>query len=186
MAYLSNDQLLQMGFKSFGSNVKISDKASIYGAANIEIGNDVRIDDFCILSAGVKGIRLGDYIHIACYSSLMGQGAIIMEDFSGLSSRVAIYSSTDDYSGKFLTNPTVPSDFTNVISGDVVLKKHVIVGVGATILPNVTVGAGSAIAAYSLVNRDVDEYTIAGGIPAKFLKERHRNIFELEKQLREQ
>lgn len=46
MAYLDEIQLKEMGFKSVGENVKISDKASFYGCDNISIGNNVRIDDF--------------------------------------------------------------------------------------------------------------------------------------------
>ncbi|TSB44528.1 acyltransferase, partial [Alkalicoccobacillus porphyridii] len=52
MAYLDEIQLKEMGFKSVGENVKISDKASFYGCDNISIGNNVRIDDFCVFSAG--------------------------------------------------------------------------------------------------------------------------------------
>jgi hypothetical protein len=46
MAYLTDEQLKDMGFKSLGNNVKVSDKASIYNANQIEIGDNSRIDDF--------------------------------------------------------------------------------------------------------------------------------------------
>ena len=49
MGVLSRLQLEDIGFKSVGKNVLISDKASIYGAGNISIGNNVRIDDFVVL-----------------------------------------------------------------------------------------------------------------------------------------
>jgi galactoside O-acetyltransferase len=113
MAFLPENVLRSIGFKYLGNNVKLSDKASIYNAGAISIGDNTRIDDFCILSAGVNGITLGRHIHITCYSMMMGQGRIIMENFSGLSSRVAIYSSSDDYSGVAMANPTVPIEFTN-------------------------------------------------------------------------
>jgi galactoside O-acetyltransferase len=60
---------------------------------------------------------------------------------------VAIFSSNDDYSGNYLTNPMVPSAFTNVLHGDVILKKHVIVGSGSVILPNLTIEEGVSIGA---------------------------------------
>lgn len=47
-------ELKNLGLKSYGENVLISKKCSIYGAENIEIGNNVRIDDFCILSGEIK------------------------------------------------------------------------------------------------------------------------------------
>lgn len=183
MGFLSDVQLQSMGFKKLGRNVKISDKASIYGAGRIEIGDHVRIDDFCVLSAGEGGIQLGSYIHIACYCSLIGKEKISMDDFSGLSSRVAIYSSSDDYSGNFLTNPTVPEQYTNVIHGAVHLGRHVIVGVASTILPNVIIEDGSAIGGYALVTKNIEANVIAAGVPAKKIKSRSTNLFELEKQL---
>ncbi len=51
MAFLAEEQLKELGFRSLGSNVKISSKASIYAPYNISIGNNVRIDDFCVISA---------------------------------------------------------------------------------------------------------------------------------------
>ena len=56
MSFLNDEQLKDLGLKSYGKNVIISDKASLYNAKNISIGNNVRIDDFCILSAGDGGI----------------------------------------------------------------------------------------------------------------------------------
>ena len=91
MFYSQND-LEKIGFKSLGENVLISDKASIYGAENIEIGSNVRIDDFCIISAGAGGIKIGNYIHIACYAHLIGSGEIVLEDHSQVSAKVSIFS----------------------------------------------------------------------------------------------
>ena len=54
MSYLTQDQLLKLGFKSLGKNVKISDKAAIYDCNNLEIGNNSRIDDFCVISGKIK------------------------------------------------------------------------------------------------------------------------------------
>lgn len=182
-SFYSEDELLSIGFKKLGKNVRISRKTSIYGASNMEIGDNVRIDDFCILSGKIK---IGNYVHIAsgCYL-FAGNGGIILEDFSGLSSKVTIYAVTDDYSGCFLTNPTIPEEFRNVIEKQVLIKKHAIVGTGATILPGVTLGIGVAVGAMSLVTKDVPDWAIVAGIPAKFIKERDRKLLEMEKQLLE-
>jgi galactoside O-acetyltransferase len=177
--FYSKDDLDKIGFKSIGTNVLISNKASIYNAPEISIGNNVRIDDYCVISAG-KNIFIGNNVHIACYSSLIGKADIVMDDFSGLSSRVSIYSSSDDYSGEFLTNPTVDPEFTGIISKSVYLGKHVIVGAGSVILPGVTLKNGVAVGSLSLVTKSFGEYKIIGGSPAKFIKERKRKIEELE------
>ena len=181
--FLSKEDVLKIGFKSVGDNVLISDKCVIYGAERIEIGNNVRIDDFCFLSAGIGGIQIGNYIHISIYSSLVGAGKITMKDFSGLSSRTTVLSSSDDYSGLSLTNPTVPTEYSNVYSADVTLGKHVIIGSGTIILPGVTIGDGTAIGSLSLVKKNVEENIIASGIPVKKIGDRKLNIYELESKI---
>lgn len=183
MAFLSKENIAILGFVSVGDNVLISDKASIYNVKNISIGNNVRIDDFCILSAGDGGIEIGNYIHIAAYTSLIGKGKISLKDFCNLSSRVSIYSSNDDYSGEALTNPMVPSDFTNVLHAPVYIGKHVIIGSGSVVLPGVTLSDGAAIGALSLVSKNCEEFSVYSGAPAKYLKKRSRQLLEVENRL---
>ena len=180
MGLLAREQIEEMGFKSVGADVRLSDKASYYNCKNIEIGNNVRVDDFCVLSAGEGGIEIGSNIHIAVYSSLIGAGKILLRDFSNISSKVAIYSSSDDYSGEFMTNPMVPAEFTNVEQAAVHVGRHVIIGSGSVILPGVILEDGVAIGALSLVTKSCSEFGIYSGIPAKFLKERKRDLLKLE------
>ncbi|RYD59425.1 MAG: acyltransferase [Sphingobacteriales bacterium] len=184
MAFYTKEQLHSLGFRSFGENVSISDRASIYKPSQISIGDNVRIDDFCILSAGDGGIVIGDHVHIACYVSIIGKGKVTISDFAGISSRSAIYSSNDDYSGDYLTGPTIPPEFTNVKHSDVMIGKHVVLGVNVTVLPGISIGEGAAIGAYSLVNKSIEPGIIAVGVPAKEIKKRGSAIFDLEKQLK--
>jgi len=180
MPFLDESQILKVGFKNVGKHVAISDKCSIYNASNICIGDYSRIDDFSILSAGSGGLTIGKYVHIACFSSMQGAEGIILDDYSGLSSRVAIYSSTDDYSGEFLTNPTVPARYRNVISGPVFLEKHVIVGAASVILPGVHIGLGAAIGAMSLVTKRCEPFSVYVGCPARKFKNRSMRLLDLE------
>lgn len=182
MAFWSREVVEKMGFASVGMNVQISDRASLYNTANITLGNNVRIDDFCVLSAGVGGILIGEYVHIAVYSSLIGAGKITLSDFCNISSRVSIYSSNDDYSGATMTNPLVPSQYTGVTHADVFLGKHVIVGSGSIILPGITLEEGVAVGALSLVTKNCEAFGIYIGSPAKRIKRRKRDLLELEKQ----
>jgi galactoside O-acetyltransferase len=182
MAMLSRDAIERMGFASVGDNVQISDRASFYGTARITLGSDVRIDDFCVLSAGLGGITIGNHVHIAVGASLIGAGKITLCDFVGISSRTSIYSSNDDYSGTVMTGPTLPPEFTNVRHADVFFGKHVVVGSGSVILPGVTLEEGVAVGALSLVNRNCEAFGIYAGNPARRVKERKRDLLELEKQ----
>ena len=182
-SFFSYKELEEIGFASFGENVLISKKASIYGANQISIGNNVRIDDFCVLSGK---IQLGNYVHIAVYTAMFGgNGGIVMEDFSGLSARCAVYATSDDYSGDFMTNPTVDRQYLNIEDKQVVLKRHVVVGTGSTILPGVTIGEGTSVGSMSLVNKSLKSWGIYFGIPCKFYHERSKKLLDLEKQFLE-
>ena len=152
-SFYSKAELVNLGFNKLGENVLISKKCSIYGAENITIGSNVRIDDFCILSGK---ITIDNYVHIAAASLLYGgSSGINMKDFSCLSSRCAVYAISDDYSGKYMTNSTVPEDLKNVISNEVIIGKHVVVGTGSTILPGVKIVDGVAIGSISLINKSL-------------------------------
>ena len=181
-SFLSQKELELIGFKSLGKRVQISRNASFYGAENIIIGNDVRIDDFCVISGRVE---LGDYIHIAAFCGMFGgQAGIKMYDFSGLSSRVSVYAASDDYSGDALTNPTVPNRYRNVIESQVTIEKHGLVGAGSIVLPGVSISEGCSVGAMSLVTKSTEPWGIYVGVPAKRIKERSRRILELEEQFK--
>ena len=180
MAMLSREAIYAMGFARVGSNVQISEKASFYGIERISLGSNVRIDDFCVLAAGA-GIDIGNYVHIAVGSSLIGAGKISLADFSGLSSRVSIYSSSDDYSGAAMTNPMVPEQFKNVTHAEVTLGRHVIVGSGSVILPGVCLEEGVAVGALSLVSKSCAAFGVYSGNPARRISERKRDLLERER-----
>lgn len=181
MSFFSINQLKAIGFKKIGKSVQLSEKASIHNPGNIEIGDYSRIDDFCVLSAGVGGIKIGRNVHLAIYTSLMGSASIHIHDFAGFSSRVAVYSSNDDYSGKFMTNPTVAPEFRNVTNAPVIISRHVIVGAGSVILPGVTLHEGAAIGALSLVRNDCEAFSVYAGTPAKKIADRQKDLLQLEK-----
>ncbi|MDC7696777.1 acyltransferase [Vogesella indigofera] len=181
---MSRTDIEKLGFAEVGKNVKLSDKASFYNCGKIRIGNNVRIDDFCVLSAGIGGIKIGSNVHLAVYSSLIGAGQIILSDYCNISSRVSIYSSNDDYTGAAMTNPTLPAEFTNVTHADVHLAKHVIIGCGSVVLPGVTLEEGVAIGALSLVIKDCLAFGIYAGNPARRIKERKRELINLEEKFK--
>ncbi|MBE7565680.1 MULTISPECIES: acyltransferase [Acidithiobacillus] len=178
---LSRVEVEAIGFAELGENIQLSEHARFYGVNRISIGNHVRIDDYCILSAGSGGIRIGNHVHIAVFSSLIGQGEIILSDFSNISSRVSIYSSSDDYSGASLTNPTIPSAFKNVVHDKVRVGRHAIIGSGSVILPGVNIDDGAAVGALSLIKHDCSPFTIYAGCPARIIKKRSRALLEFEK-----
>ncbi|ATV25481.1 acyltransferase [Prevotella intermedia] len=176
VSFYSEEELKELGLKSYGYNVKISRYAHLYNAENISIGNNVRIDDFCILSGKIK---IGSNIHISAFSALYGAGGITLEDFTGISSHSTIYSAIDDFSGEFLIGPIHNKSVTNVSYGNVILKKYSQVGAHSVIFPGITIGEGSATGTMTLVNKDIPEWSIYIGQPARFLKERSKGLLKL-------
>ena len=172
-SFLSEEELKLIGFNKVGKDVLISKKASIYSPSLISIGNNVRIDDFCILSGK---INLGNNIHISAYSALYGGGGIIMRDYSGLSPRCTLFSSSDDFSGEYLIGPQINKTYRNVISGEIILSKYVQLGAGSIVLPNVTIGQGSVAGAMSLINKSIGEWGVYVGQPVKLIKLRSKKL----------
>jgi acetyltransferase-like isoleucine patch superfamily enzyme len=181
--YFESEALRHLGFKSVGKNVQIAKNSTIIGLKNIVLGDNIRIDDFVVIACHSGSLELGNHIHIAAGCYLGCTGGIRLGDFSGLSHGTRIYSSTDDYSGNSLTNPTVPHQYLKLTIAAVTLEKHVIVGSGSVILPGVTIGEGSSVGALSLVTKSLDSWGVYFGSPARLLKARKKNLLELEKRL---
>lgn len=173
-------------FCRIGKEVKIWPLAKIVSPERISLGDRVLIDDFVLLIGG-KSTTIGSFVHIAAFTSICGGGEFVMEDFSGLSGGVRIYTGNEDYGGQCMTNPTVPAPYRVATRSYVRIGKHAIVGANSVILPGVTLGEGAVVGANSLVHRDCKPWTMYFGSPAKPLRSRPRDkILELEAQLRGQ
>ena len=180
MAYYTQEELNNFGFKYIGKNVKISDKASIYNFDQISIDDNSRIDDFCVLSGKIK---INKNVHIAPFCLVAGgEKGIIFEDFSGLAYQVQIFTQSDDYSGKTLTNPTIPKKYKKEYMKEIIIGKHSIVGAGSIVMPGVILAEGTSIGALSLVRKKTEEWSVYLGNPAKKIMNRKKDLLELEKQ----
>jgi len=172
-SFYTKKELDLLGLKSYGENVSISNKTSIYDAGNIIIGDNVRIDDFCILSGK---ITIGSFVHISAYCALYGQKGIEIGNFSGLSSRCTVFSATDDFSGEYMIGPLIADNYRNIIGGLVKISNYVQVGSNSIIMPSVCIAEGAAIGAFSFVKKDVKKWKIYFGIPAKLVKNRSKKL----------
>lgn len=175
-SFYSPEELRQLHLKSVGTNVLISRKCSIYGASDISIGNNVRIDDFCILSGD---ITIGNNVHISAYVALYGAMGIVFEDNTGISARATIYSAMDDFSGNFLVGPMHPEGNRNVTGGMVKVCRFAHIGAHSMIYPTITIPEGCVVGAMSLVNSNPEPWSIYAGIPARKLKPRSNNLIDM-------
>lgn len=180
-SYYSQTELKELGLKYVGKNVKISRNACIYGASNISIDDNSRIDDFALLSGN---ITIGKHVHIAAYTGLFaGSKGIEIEDFCGISAHCCVYAASDDYTGMALTNPTIPEKYKLVTEKKVTFKKHSLVGAGSIVLPGVMVGEGASFGSMSLIIKDAKPWTMYVGAPAKELRPREKKPLELGRKL---
>lgn len=174
-SFYSENELISIGFKKIGVNCKISRYARFYSPKSIEIGDNVRIDDFCILSGS---IIFRNNIHISAFSALYGAAGIIMDNYTGLSPRCSIFSTTDDFSGDYLIGPQNPVEYTNVRKGLIRFERFCQLGANTIVLPDVIFREGSVTGALSLINESTKPWMIYTGVPAKPLKKRNKELLK--------
>ena len=157
----------------------VSPHARIYG--NVDIGEHSRIDDGVILTGDIK---IGAYCHIAAYAVLTGRAGITIGDYVGISMFSVLLTGSDDFSGRSMVGPTVPEKYKPFLQkGPISIGRNCIIGAHSTIMPNVKIGNGVSVGAYSLVKGDCEDDSIYAGRPAQFMKTRSLASWELVKRL---
>lgn len=172
-------ELRMLGLKSFGRRVVIKKTARLINPGRITIGDSVIVNEFALIHAGEEVVLHGNN-HIGAHSEVHGHFGVIMERYATISSRVAIYTESDDYSGRSLVNPTIPDRFKPGLSaGQVSLGRFASVGTNSTILPGAVLEEGAAVGAHSLVKGRLEEWSIYGGVPARLISQRSREMIDL-------
>lgn len=133
-------------FHHLGFNAKINNGIKIISHENLSIGNDCSINS-------------GTFIN-AVGSVIIGENVIIGPN-------VIIHSANHKFDSIQIPICTQGHDHKKVV-----INNDVWIGGGAIILPGVSIGKGSIVAAGSVVTKNVEEYSIVGSVPAKILKYR--------------
>ena len=164
--FLNNKQLKNLKFKSLGRNIKISSNVTIIGAKKIKIGNNVRIDDYSILSVQEGFLEIGSNVHIGGQSYLGCAGGIIIKNNVNISQGVKIYSKINDYlDGR---------KFNKTIKVPVKIFNEVIIGSNSVVIGKCKINTGATVGALSFVKKDLKSWTIYAGNPVKMIKKRIR------------
>ena len=116
--------------------------------------------------AAFDKIKLGNNVFINSNCLAMARGGIIIEDDVLMAANVQLLSNNhDEYERQVLT------------CEEIVIKKGAWIGAGASILPGVTVGKYAIVGAGAIVTKDVPDYAVVVGIPAKVIKTLDKDKF---------
>ena len=113
-----------------------------------------------------KNIKIGKDSIIGERVVLDGRDMLTIGDHVDIASEVMIYNSEHN----------VQSTDFHAITASVIVEDYVFIGPRAIILPGVRIKKGAVVGAGAVVTKDVEEFTIVGGVPAKLIKERIKNL----------
>lgn len=159
----------------FGKGCTIKDNAHIdpLSVTGIKLGNNVSIGKGAIIECtGVvrtlgEGLEIGDNSNIGDLNFIAVRGKIKIGKNVLIGPRVNMHSENHNFN-----DIDVPIKQQGESRKGITIRDNVWIGAGSIILDGVTIGEGSVIAAGSVVNKDIDKYSIVGGVPAKFIKNR--------------
>lgn len=182
--FLTAKQLSKIKFKNIGKNVLIDRNVIIPNPERITIGNNVRIDTNCILSASKNSeIILKNNIHIApfCLLYSASEYKILFENHSGLAAGCKLYGRTENYGGEFLMNPTHSENDVDIIRNNIILKKYATLGCDTILFPGSVIPEGTVIGSKSLYTgkNKLEKWAIYAGSPIKLIKYRKNDCIKL-------
>jgi len=108
-----------------------------------------------------KHTKIGKNVFINFDCVFLDLGGITIEDNVLIAPKVSLLSEG---------HPVNPLDRQSLVPGQIHIRKNAWIGAGATILPGVTIGENSVVAAGAVVSKDVTANALVGGIPAKKIK----------------
>lgn len=144
-------------FRSVGKNVRFHPMSSTFIFENIEIGDDVHINHGANFETWIAKLHIGNKV-------LFGPNVTIRGG-------IHPYYKVGQFIFDVLETEKRPED-----DQDVFIEDDVWIGCNVTILKGVTIGRGAVVAAGAVVSKSVAPYTIAGGVPAKKIKNRFDSI----------
>jgi len=139
----------------------------LVGETSLVINADCHVNHFAWLRAWGAGIRMGQSCTLNHYSML--QGPITLGDGVRIGAHSLFIATEHRFASR-----DVPIHQQGVHGKGITVGDDVYVGSNVTVLDGVTIGKGTILAAGAVVTRDLPEYVIAAGVPAKPIKDRPR------------
>jgi acetyltransferase-like isoleucine patch superfamily enzyme len=137
----------------------------------IQIGRGSRIDSFVKLEGG-EFLLIGNYVHIASFAHIgIGGGSTFIEDYAAVASGGKVISGSNQTDAPTMS-ACAPRSLQRVRAYVTRISKYACVCTNAVVLPGVTLGEGAVLAAGSVATKDIPDWEIWAGVPAKFLAKR--------------
>jgi galactoside O-acetyltransferase len=130
-------------------------------------------------------VEIFNFVHISAHCFISSTTRISIGNFSAISVGTKLFGGCDDFSGKYLANPTIPEKFTNVKHGDITISENVIIGANSVVMPCIAINEGSVIGANSFINKNCEPWKIYAGSPIKFIKNREKTCLKLLEEFKE-
>lgn len=154
---------------SCGINVILEDGVRIFHPENVHLGDNVYIGHDTIVKGYYKHeLRIGSHSWIGPSCFLHGAGGLHIGEYSGIGPAVRIHGAAHIEGG----NPEEATVFAPLKYSPIKIEQNCNIGIGATILGGVTIGAHSKVGAGAVVTRSMPPYSVAVGIPAKVIRSR--------------
>jgi len=152
-------------FARLGVNVILEPGVLVFHPENIEIGNHVYVGHYTILKGyHMNRMIIGDGTWIGQMCFLHSAGGIRVGCNVGIGPGVQIL--TSYHAGEDIHIPFIHS---RLVFRAVIIEDDCDIGIGAIILPGVTIGRGTQVGAGAVVNRNVEPYSVVAGVPARVL-----------------
>ena len=155
-------------FARIGNRVVIEDGVRVWHPETVELGENVYLGHGAMLKGYYKNhLRVGDDTWIGQGVFLHSAGGIVIGARVGVGPFVKVLTSVHDEGGRDVPILDAPLRFAPVL-----IEDDSDIGVGAIILPGITIGRGAQVGAGAVVTRDVPAYAVVAGNPAKLLRMR--------------
>jgi len=161
--------------KKCGKDVRIHPLSKICKPEVVELGDFSRIGDFVFIWGGT-GTYIGKYSDLQVRSLIWGGGETIVGDYVSVGVGSILLSAAYSHREGLRMVDHVPEGHNKVIIGRLIIENDVYIGANCTIMPNITIGEGAIIGACSLVNKDIEPWSINVGIPCKKISMRPKVI----------
>ena len=164
--------LIKGVFCSFGNRSRIARGAKLVEPGLVEIGNFVSIGEQAWLNAkddrgdGQSTLKIGSGTYIGRQVQINAWRDVVIGNDVLIADRVFISDADHNFEDPMTPIGLQGDDF----KGRVVIESGAWIGIGAVILPGVSIGRNAIIAANSVVTKSVQDFAIAGGVPAKIIK----------------